>query len=137
MVFASEPKNLVGLVEKIAPFPPGHYYKDGVFVCYADMTRVDRPVYDDLDTICQKHPGKTHRPEWRSGLSPTQGGLPSQRRLDSSLVCAIAAKKSSKPIRHLCHRYGHRCHRPEVRPGGGRLHRQRPHRGHHHPGRCD
>ena len=40
MVFASEPKNLVGLVDKIAPFPPGHYYKDGVFVRYADMTSV-------------------------------------------------------------------------------------------------
>jgi asparagine synthase (glutamine-hydrolysing) len=26
IVFASEPKNLVGLWEKIMPFPPGHYY---------------------------------------------------------------------------------------------------------------
>ena len=29
ILFASEPKNLVGLAEKIMPFPPGHYYKDG------------------------------------------------------------------------------------------------------------
>ena len=29
IVFASEAKNLVGLVDKIFPFPPGHYYKDG------------------------------------------------------------------------------------------------------------
>ena len=31
IVFASEPKNLVGMTEKIMPFPPGHYYKDGKF----------------------------------------------------------------------------------------------------------
>ena len=31
--FASEPKNLVGLAEKIMPFPPGHYYKNGKFYC--------------------------------------------------------------------------------------------------------
>lgn len=29
ILFASEPKNLVGLSDKIMPFPPGHYYKDG------------------------------------------------------------------------------------------------------------
>ena len=29
IVFASEAKNLVGLVDKIYPFPPGHYYVDG------------------------------------------------------------------------------------------------------------
>ena len=29
IIFASEAKNLVGLTEKIMPFPPGHYYKGG------------------------------------------------------------------------------------------------------------
>ena len=29
IIFASEAKNLIGLTEKIMPFPPGHYYKDG------------------------------------------------------------------------------------------------------------
>ena len=29
IVFASEPKNLVALTEKVLPFPPGHYYCDG------------------------------------------------------------------------------------------------------------
>ena len=32
-VFASEPKNLVGLCGKILPFPPGHYWKNGELVC--------------------------------------------------------------------------------------------------------
>ena len=30
-VFASEPKNLVGLCPEILPFPPGHYYAGGKF----------------------------------------------------------------------------------------------------------
>ena len=32
ILFASEPKNLVGLTDKIMPFPPGHYYKNGEIV---------------------------------------------------------------------------------------------------------
>ena len=40
MIFASEPKNLVGLCKEICPFPPGHYYKDGKFVCYRDVSKV-------------------------------------------------------------------------------------------------
>ena len=34
IAFASEAKNLVGLVAHVFPFPPGHYYADGKFVCY-------------------------------------------------------------------------------------------------------
>ena len=33
IMFASEAKNLVGLCEKVMPFPPGHFYKDGKFGC--------------------------------------------------------------------------------------------------------
>ena len=29
IVFASEPKNLVEICDRIMPFPPGHYYTDG------------------------------------------------------------------------------------------------------------
>ena len=34
------------------PFPPGHYYKDGKFVCYRDITSVKEVCRDDLDTVC-------------------------------------------------------------------------------------
>ena len=37
IIFASEPKNIVGLSDKIMPFPPGHYYKGGKFICYCDI----------------------------------------------------------------------------------------------------
>lgn len=99
MVFASEPKNLVGLVDKIAPFPPGHYYKDGAFVRYADMTRVDHVVYDDLDTICQNIREKLIAGVEKRLIADAKVGFLLSGGLDSSLVCAIAAKKSSKPIR--------------------------------------
>jgi len=52
IVFASEPKNLVGLCGKIMPFPPGHYYKDGKFVCYRDITAVREVCRDDIETVC-------------------------------------------------------------------------------------
>ena len=51
MVFASEAKNLVGLCKEIKPFPPGHYWKDGEFVRYADLTTVDSYIDGDLDEI--------------------------------------------------------------------------------------
>ena len=52
IIFASEPKNLVGLCGNIMPFPPGHYYKDGTFVCYRDITAVRSVCRDDLETVC-------------------------------------------------------------------------------------
>ena len=54
ILFASEAKNLVGLCERIMPFPPGHYYADGKFVRYADLTTVTEYSKDDLDTVCKK-----------------------------------------------------------------------------------
>ena len=52
ILFASEPKNLMGLAAgRIMPFPPGHYYKDGQFIRYADVTRVDRVIDDPPEEI--------------------------------------------------------------------------------------
>lgn len=53
VIFASEAKNLVGLTEKIMPFPPGHYYKGGQFICYCDIAKVDTVCRDDLETVCK------------------------------------------------------------------------------------
>lgn len=39
ILFASEAKNLVGLADRILPFPPGHYYKNGRFVQYCDTAK--------------------------------------------------------------------------------------------------
>ena len=54
IVFASEPKNLIGLCEKILPFPPGCYYKDGKFVRYSEIYHASAYTRDNLDTVCRK-----------------------------------------------------------------------------------
>ena len=52
ILFASEAKKLIGLTDQILPFPPGHYYKDGKFICYCDIAKVDAVCHDDLETAC-------------------------------------------------------------------------------------
>ena len=99
IVFASEAKNLIGLCKEVCPFPPGHYYADGKFVRYADLTTVTDYCHDDLETVCHTIRNKLiagvdkrldATPLWASLLS---GGL------DSSLVCAISALVLGKKIR--------------------------------------
>ncbi len=99
IVFASEPKNLVGLCKKIMPFPPGHYYKDGKFVCYRDITAVDKVCYDDLDTVCKNIHDKLVAGVDKRLVADAKVGFLLSGGLDSSLVCAIAQKRSKKPIR--------------------------------------
>lgn len=98
IVFASEPKNLIGLVKVIKPFPPGHYYKDGNFICYADMSKVDSYVSDSLENVCQNiHDLLIEGIQKRLDADAPIGFLLSGG-LDSSLVCAISQKLLSKPI---------------------------------------
>lgn len=99
ILFASEPKNLVGLTEKILPFPPGHYYKGGKFVCYRDISKVDAVCRDDLETACAKIREKLIAGVQKRLVADAKVGFLLSGGLDSSLVCAIAAKESKKPIR--------------------------------------
>lgn len=99
IVFASEAKNLVPICDKIMPFPPGHYYKDGEFICYADMTAVDEVCSDDLETVCANIHEKLVAGVEKRLVADAKVGYLLSGGLDSSLVCAIAARKSDKPIR--------------------------------------
>ena len=98
-IFASEAKNLVELTDKIMPFPPGHYYKGGQFVCYCDIAKVDDVCYDDLETVCRNIHDKLVAGVEKRLVADAKVGFLLSGGLDSSLVCAIAAKKSKEPIK--------------------------------------
>ena len=97
-VFASEPKNLISLVDKIMPFPPGHYFKDGEFVKYRDMSEVNEYCYDSLDKIAEKIHDLLINGVKKRLDSDTPVGFLLSGGLDSSLVCGIAASISDKPL---------------------------------------
>lgn len=99
IVFASEPKNLVGLVGKILPFPPGHYYCDGQFVCYCDIAAVEQVLPDGLEQVCQNIHDKLVLGVRKRLVADAKVGFLLSGGLDSSLVCAIAARESKTPIR--------------------------------------
>ena len=99
ILFASEPKSLIGLCGRIMPFPPGHYYKDGKFVCYRDIAKVEDVCHDDLDTVCGKIHDKLVSGVEKRLVADAKVGFLLSGGLDSSLVCAIAQKKSAAPIR--------------------------------------
>ncbi|MBO4375308.1 MAG: asparagine synthase B [Lachnospiraceae bacterium] len=99
IVFASEAKDLTGLAKTIQPFPPGHFYADGKFTEYRDMTEVESVVKDDIETVCRNIREKLIAGiEKRLDADAPLGFLLSGG-LDSSLVCAVSAKLLKKPIR--------------------------------------
>ena len=99
IIFASEAKNLVGLTDKIMPFPPGHYYKSGEFISYCDIAAVDKYHKDDLKTICESIHEKLVKGVEKRLVADAKVGFLLSGGLDSSLVCSIAAKKSKTPIK--------------------------------------
>ena len=99
VIFASEAKNLVNLTDKIMPFPPGHYYKGGQFICYCDIAKVDTVRHDDLETVCKSIHEKLVAGVEKRLVADAKVGFLLSGGLDSSLVCAIAAKKSKEPIK--------------------------------------
>lgn len=99
IVFASEPKNLVGIVREIRPFPPGHYYKQGKFYCYRDIAGVEEVSDDGLERVCDNIREKLVKGVEKRLVSDAKVGFLLSGGLDSSLVCAIAQKKSKAPIK--------------------------------------
>ena len=99
ILFASEPGNLVGLAETILPFPPGCFWEDGRFIRYRDIASPDHVCRDDLETACRKIRGGLEAGVLKRLVSDSKVGFLLSGGLDSSLVCAIAAKACGSPIR--------------------------------------
>ncbi|MDD4124347.1 MAG: asparagine synthase B [Eubacteriales bacterium] len=99
MAYASEAKNLVGLCDKIIPFPPGHYCVNGVFTRYRDLTHPAVNRGGDLNVICAGIREKLIAGIQKRLDADAPLGFLLSGGLDSSLVCAVSAKLLNKPIR--------------------------------------
>lgn len=99
IVFASEPKNLVELVKKIFPFPPGYYYKNGKFIRYRNIAERKQYVSDKMDEVLKNIRKKLVNGVKKRLVADAKVGFLLSGGLDSSLVCAIAQREIKKPIK--------------------------------------
>ena len=99
LVFASEPQNLIGIALDIKPFPPGYYCVDGEFTRYCDIAAVSSICLDDHETIYKNIHDKLVAGVEKRLVADAKVGFLLSGGLDSSLVCAIAQKRSDKPIK--------------------------------------
>ena len=99
IMFASEAKAIIDLCDKVFPFPPGYYYKDGKFTKYLDATKYSKFITDDIDIVTKNIKEKLEKAVIKRIDADSPIGYLLSGGLDSSLVCSIASKYTKKPIR--------------------------------------
>jgi asparagine synthase (glutamine-hydrolysing) len=99
IMFASEMKAIHNLCEEVKPFPPGYYYDGEEFHPFRDITEVDQFVDHSLDDVFSNINELLTRGVEKRLHADVPVGFLCSGGLDSSLVCAIAAKMLDKPIK--------------------------------------
>lgn len=99
LLFSSEAKVIHDLVEEVLPFPPGHYYDGKATIPYIDITRTEGYLKDDESHILTGIKRHLEKAVVKRLDADAPIGFLLSGGLDSSLVCAIAAKHSKQPIK--------------------------------------
>jgi len=98
LAFASEAKALTDFCQKVEPFPPGHLWDGSRFVSFRSVTsQVERDI--DITEVLQGISQKLTEGVRKRMMADAPLGFLLSGGLDSSLVCALAAKLSKKPIK--------------------------------------
>jgi asparagine synthase (glutamine-hydrolysing) len=99
IMFASEMKALHVLCDDVKAFPPGHYYDGEKFASYREIHEVEKYTGDEMEDVFKNINHYLTKAVEKRLQSDVPVGFLCSGGLDSSLVCAIAAKVMDKPIR--------------------------------------
>ncbi|MBU0996675.1 MAG: asparagine synthase B [Firmicutes bacterium] len=99
IVFASEAKAIIDIVDTVIPFPPGHYYKNGNFTKFTDFLDVTHYVDDSFEVILKEIRTRLIESVIKRMDSDAPLAYLLSGGLDSSLVCSIASRHLNKKIK--------------------------------------